>query len=79
MLLVYSTGMSLPMLSIAYYGKKVTNRYQWFVKRGPVLKKLSGLVLIVIGIMLLFNIDKLIIKALSPYFPTAVKIGNMTL
>lgn len=72
MLFVYSVGMSLPMLSIAYYGKKVTGRYQWFVKRGPVLKKLSGLVLIVIGIMLLFNIDKLIIRALSPYFPTTV-------
>jgi cytochrome c-type biogenesis protein len=70
MLFVYSVGMSLPMLSIAYYGKKATNRYKWFVKRGPMLKKLSGLVLIVIGIMLLFNIDKLIIKALSPYFPT---------
>lgn len=72
MLFIYSVGMSLPMLSIAYYGKKVTSRYQWFVKRGHVLKKLSGLVLIVIGIMLLFNIDKLIIRALSPYFPTTV-------
>jgi cytochrome c-type biogenesis protein len=72
MLFVYSVGMSLPMLSIAYYGKKVTGRYQWFVKRGHVLKKLSGLVLIVIGIMLLFNIDKLIIRVLSPYFPTTV-------
>ncbi len=70
MLFVYSVGMSIPMLSIAYYGKKATGRYQWFVKRGPILKKLSGLVLIVVGIMLLFNIDKLIIKALSPYFPT---------
>lgn len=70
MLFVYSVGMSLPMLSIAYYGKKVTNRYQWFSRNGELLKKLSGLVLIVIGIMLLFNIDKLIIRALSPYFPT---------
>jgi len=72
MLFVYSVGMSLPMLSIAYYGKKVTSKYQWFVRRGPVLKKLSGLVLIVIGIMLLFNIDKLMIRALSKYFPTTV-------
>jgi cytochrome c-type biogenesis protein len=72
MLFVYSVGMSLPMLSIAYYGKKITGRYKWFVKRGPMLKKLSGLVLIVIGIILLFNIDKLIIRALSPYFPTTV-------
>lgn len=70
MLFVYSIGMSLPMLSIAYYGKKVTNRYKWFSKNGELLKKLSGLVLIVIGIMLLFGVDKLIIKLLSPYFPT---------
>ncbi len=70
MLFIYSVGMSLPMLSIAYYGKKATGRYRWFVVHGTALKKLSGLVLIIVGIMLLFNIDKLIIKALSPYFPT---------
>ncbi len=72
MLFVYSVGMSLPMLSIAYYGKKVSNRYQWFSRNGELLKKLSGLVLILVGIMLLFGIDKLIIKWLSPYFPTTV-------
>ena len=70
MLFVYSVGMSLPMLSIAYYGKKVTNRYKWFMRNGEVLKKLAGLVLILVGIMLLFNIDKLMIRLLSPYFPT---------
>ena len=70
MLFIYSIGMSLPMLAIAYYGKKVTARFQWFVRHGPALKKLSGLVLIVIGVMLLFNIDKLMIRLLSPYFPT---------
>ncbi|MCX9081552.1 MAG: cytochrome c biogenesis CcdA family protein [Candidatus Methanoperedens sp.] len=70
MLFVYSIGMSLPMLSIAYYGKKITNRYKWFSRNGELLKKLSGLVLIFIGVMLLFGIDKLIIKWLSPYFPT---------
>lgn len=71
MLFVYSVGMSLPMLTIAYFGKKVTARYQWFVRHGPALKKLSGLVLILVGVMLLFNIDKLMIRWLSPYFPTA--------
>ncbi len=69
MLFIYSVGMSLPMLSIAYYGKKATGRYRWFVVHGDALKKLSGLVLIIVGVMLLFNIDKLIIKVLSPYFP----------
>ncbi len=32
--------------SLAYYGKKVTGRFQWFVRHGPALKKVSGLVLI---------------------------------
>ncbi len=72
MLFVYSVGMSLPMLSIAFYGKKVTNRYKWFSRNGEMLKKLSGLVLIVVGVMLLFNIDKLMIRALSSYFPTGI-------
>ncbi|MFA4956652.1 MAG: cytochrome c biogenesis CcdA family protein [Candidatus Methanoperedens sp.] len=70
MLFVYSIGMSLPMLAIAYYGKKFTNRYTWFSRNGELLKKLSGLVLIVAGILLLFGIDKLFIRLLSPYFPT---------
>lgn len=72
LLFIYSIGMSLPMLSIAYYGKKVTNRYKWFSRNGELLKKLSGLVLISVGIMLLFGIDKQIIKWISPYFPTTV-------
>ena len=70
MLFVYSVGMSLPMLSIAYYGKRVTNRYKWFSRNGELLKKLSGLVLILVGIMLLFSIDKIFIKLISPNFPT---------
>jgi len=70
MLFVYSVGMSFPMLAIAFYGKKVTGRFQWFVRHGPALKKLSGLVLILIGVMLLFGLDKLFIRLLSPYFPT---------
>lgn len=69
MLFIYSIGMSLPMLLIAYYGKKVTNKFQLVSRNGDFLKKLSGLVLVVIGIMLLFKIDKIVILWLSPYFP----------
>ncbi len=70
MLFIYSIGMSLPMLSIAYYGKKITGRYKWFMRNGDMLKKFAGLILILVGVMLLFNVDKLLIKWLSPYFPT---------
>ena len=46
------------------------DRNKWFSRNGELLKKLSGLVLILIGIMLLFGVDKLFIKWPSPYFPT---------
>lgn len=70
MLFIYSIGMSLPMLSIAIYGKRITNKYKWFSRNGEFLKKMSGLVLIIVGLMLMFGIDKIMIKLLSPYFPT---------
>ncbi len=60
LLLVYSMGVSLPMLLIAYSGKRMSDRFQWLVKSGPKLKKLSGLVLFLVGLMLLFEIDKAI-------------------
>ena len=67
--MVYSLGVSIPMLIIAYSGKQVSGRVRWFVKRGHALKKLSGLILIVVGLMMLFGIDNKIKALLLPYFP----------
>ncbi len=69
LLLIYSLGVSIPMLIIAYSGKSISGRVSWFVKRGALLKKLSGLVLILVGLMMLFGIDKYLKKILLPYFP----------
>jgi len=38
LLLVYSLGVSIPMLIIAYSGKSVSGRVRWFVKRGIFLR-----------------------------------------
>jgi hypothetical protein len=57
------------MLIIAYSGKSISGRVSWFVKRGALFKKLSGLVLILVGLMMLFGIDKYLKKILLPYFP----------
>ncbi len=72
LLLVYSLGVSLPMLIIAYSGKGISGRVKWFVKRGHFFKKLSGLILILVGLMLLFGIDKYIKTVLLPYFPVYI-------
>ncbi len=69
LLLVYSLGVGIPMLIIAYSGKSVSGRVKWFVKRGHFFKKLSGLVLILVGLMMLFGIDKYLKTILLPYFP----------
>lgn len=72
LLIVYSAGVSIPMLIIAYSGKRVSGRVSWFVKRGPFFKKLSGLILILVGIMLLFGVDKYLQAQLLPYFPALI-------
>ncbi|MCX9012332.1 MAG: cytochrome c biogenesis CcdA family protein [Candidatus Methanoperedens sp.] len=72
LLLVYSLGVSIPMLIIAYSGKGISGHISWFVKRGQFLKKLSGLVLILVGLMMLFGIDKYIKAVLLPYFPVYI-------
>ncbi|MCX9013371.1 MAG: cytochrome c biogenesis CcdA family protein [Candidatus Methanoperedens sp.] len=72
LLIVYSMGVSIPMLIIAYSGKSVSGRVSWFVKRGHFFKKLSGLMLILVGLMMLFGIDKFLQAKLLPYFPALI-------
>ncbi|MBE0520645.1 MAG: cytochrome c biogenesis protein CcdA [Candidatus Methanoperedenaceae archaeon] len=72
LLVVYSMGVSIPMLIIAYSGKKVSGHVSWFVKRGHFFKKLSGLMLILVGLMLLFGVDKYLQAKLLPYFPPLI-------
>jgi cytochrome c-type biogenesis protein len=69
LLIVYSMGVSIPMLIIAYSGKSISGRVKWLVQRGHFFKRLSGLILILVGLMMLFGIDKIIQAALLPYFP----------
>jgi cytochrome c-type biogenesis protein len=69
LLLVYSLGVGIPMLIIAYSGKSVSGRVRWFAIRGPFFKKLSGLILIIVGLMMLFGIDKYLKALLLPYAP----------
>jgi len=67
LLLTYSLGVSIPMLIIAYSGKSVSGRVKWFSKRSHFFKKLSGLVLILVGLMMLFSIDKYLKTWFLPY------------
>ncbi len=72
LLMVYSLGVGIPMLIIAYSGKSVSGRTKWFVKRGHFFKRLSGLILILVGLMMVFGIDRYLKTVLLPYFPVYI-------
>ncbi len=55
------------MLIIAYSGKSISGQVKWFSKRSHFFKKLSGLVLILVGLMMLFSIDKYLKTLFLPY------------
>ncbi len=69
LLVVYSIGVGIPMLIIAYSGKSISGNVKWFVQRGHFFKRLSGLILMIVGLMMLFGIDRIIQAKLLPYFP----------
>lgn len=72
LLMVYSLGVGVPMLIIAYSGKRYSARVSWFIKRGHFFKRLSGLILILVGLMMLFGIDRFLQAKLLPYFPALI-------
>lgn len=69
LLLIYSAGLGLPMLAIAYGGKYAGARMEWAKRNSMRIRKLAGAVLIVTGLAILFGLDKYIQAKLLPYFP----------
>ena len=53
-------------------GKAVSGNVKWFVQRGHFFKRLSGLILMIVGLMMLFGIDRIIQAKLLPYFPAYI-------
>ncbi|PHP46010.1 cytochrome C biogenesis protein [Methanosarcinales archaeon ex4572_44] len=59
-LFVYSLGVGVPMLLIAYSGKTISGRSSKIARYAPFFKKISGFVLLFVGIMMLSGVDKII-------------------
>ena len=59
-LFIYSLGVGVPMLIIAYSGKTISGRSRRLSRYAPLSKKISGLVLVSLGLMMLFGVDKTI-------------------
>lgn len=69
LLLVYSAGLGLPMLAIAYGGKYAAGKVDWINRNSRTIRKIAGWVLILTGVAILFGADKYVQKLLLPYAP----------
>lgn len=69
LLLIYSAGLGVPMLIIAYGGKYAGAKVMGAQKNSATIRKIAGAVLIATGLAMLFGLDKYIQAKLLPYFP----------
>lgn len=70
LLMAFSFGLGLPMLLIAYGGKYASGRVGWVKSHSVEIKKIAGWVIILTGVAMLLGIDKLVLTAFMPYFPS---------
>ena len=69
MLTSYSIGLGIPMLAIAYGGKKVSAKLDWTRSNSETIKKLAGWILIAMCLTMLFGVHQWLQKLLLSYFP----------
>lgn len=69
LLSIYSVGFGLSLLAITYSAKHYSNKLQWVKKHSVLMERIAGWILILVGVGMLFGIDKLIQATLIPYFP----------
>lgn len=68
-LFLYSLGMGVPMLAIAYSGKYALSRMESVSQHNLAIRRTAGVIIILMGIALLFGIDRKLQAILAPYFP----------
>jgi cytochrome c biogenesis protein CcdA len=69
MLFVYSIGLGIPMLAVAYGSKRYGARLEWVRRNSLRMRKFAGWVIILTGVGILFGVDRYIQAKLLPYFP----------
>lgn len=69
LLFIYSLGLAVPMLILAYGTQTSAKKLQNVTKGGVVIRRILGIILILAGLTFLFGWDRAIQSALLPYFP----------
>jgi len=76
LLFVYSMGLGLPMLAVAYAGKYASARLGAVSEKSHAIKKAAGVVLVLAGLAMLMGLDRTIQILLAPYLPTIEYISQ---
>ncbi len=56
--LIFASGFAIPLIIIGYLGNILINQINWLKKHLPLIQKIAGGVIIIVGVMMLFNIDQ---------------------
>lgn len=70
LLLAYGTGAALPLLAIAYGGRKLTQRLLGLRRHSAVLQKIGGAIVLLTALSILLGWDVQIQLWLAPFFPS---------
>ncbi len=57
LMLIYGLGLAIPLLIIGYLSNILSNQINWLKKHLPLIQKIAGGVIIIIGILMLLEID----------------------
>lgn len=57
-IILYSAGLSLMMLLVSILGQKIVKKLKWAAKPNGLFKKIIGLLFILVGIAIIFGLDK---------------------
>lgn len=57
-LAAYAIGLGVTLMAVAYFGRTVTRRLGWYANPEGALRKVIGVVFVIVGLMVLFGLDK---------------------
>ncbi len=67
--LIYSLGAGVPMLLLAFFSNKLMSRFRWLSEKTESIKKVAGVILIVVAISFIFNWDRIVQNWVLQYYP----------
>jgi thiol-disulfide isomerase/thioredoxin len=70
MIIAYSSGAAAPMLFIMYGGNKILHTTQILTPYTSLIKRISGIVIILTALTMVFNLDTQFQSLIASYFPT---------